>query len=32
MNWISVKDRLPKKHQEVLAFRPEDEIIITHLS
>lgn len=37
MEWISVKDRLPEKNKEVLAYRfyPEygisHEIIITHL-
>ncbi len=31
--WISVKDKLPEKHKEVLTFRPEpDEIIISYLS
>lgn len=34
--WISVKDRLPEKHKEVLTFRKDyygnDEIIISYLS
>lgn len=32
MKWVSIKDRLPKKHEDVLAFRPDDGIIITRLS
>jgi len=35
MEWISVKDRLPKKNEEILAYRFQDgihEIIISYLS
>lgn len=35
MDWIDVKDRLPEKHKEVLAYRfqdGQDEIIISWLS
>lgn len=35
MEWVSVKDRLPEKHKEVLSYRfqaGQHEIIISHLS
>lgn len=32
MSWISVKDRLPEKNQEVLVYRESDGIIISYLS
>lgn len=30
--WISIKERLPDKHKEVLCYRESDGIIISYLS
>ena len=31
MKWISVKERLPKEHKDILAYRESDGIVILYL-